>query len=52
MRKTLFEADSSTKKVKVLGVELVTDLKNVRIFINGVEIKDIKIDDLKIISEE
>jgi len=52
MRKTLFEADSSTKKVKVLGVELVTDLKNVRIMINGVEIKDFKIDDLKIVTEE
>ena len=51
MRKTLFEADSSTKKVKILGVELITDLEKVRILINGVEIKDIKIDDLKIVTE-
>lgn len=52
MRKTLFEADSATKTVKVLGVELVTNLKNIRILINGVDIKDFKIDDLKIIAEE
>jgi hypothetical protein len=51
MRKTLFEADSTTKKVKVLGVELTVDLSKVKILINGVELSDLKIDDLKIIEE-
>lgn len=52
MSKTLFEANSSSKKVKALGVELTIELSKVKIVVNGVELNDFKIDDLKIIAEE
>ena len=53
MRKTLFEADSKTKLVKALGVELMIDLSKLKILVNGVDLTDsIRIIDLKVVSDE
>jgi len=53
MRKTLFEADSTTNIVKGLGVELTINLSNVKVLINGVDLtENIKINNLKVVAEE
>jgi len=52
MKRTILEANSESKTIKALGIELNVDLNKVKVLINGTDIAEmIVLKDLRIVEE-